>query len=326
MKRKALIVAGIVFGAISALTASGFSQEEEVAKFPSRALTYIQPFVAGTPADLAMRLISKEAEKFLGQPVVVLNKPGAAGTIGVAAVATAKPDGYTIGNTPHSPMFVVPHLEKVPYHPVKDFRMIMQFAAYNMAVGVKADSPFKSFKDLIEFARQNPKKLTYGTTGTNSMQFIIMEQIAKREKIQLTHIPFKGTAEALAALLGGHVLFATGDFIYSLIEAGQIRLLLLLREEKAAEYPETPILKDFGYDLPVPTFICVAGPRGIPDGIVRKIEDSFTRAMKAPAFIKGMREEFRLPIVYRGSKDLGEYVAHNYEFYGKILKEMGMTK
>jgi len=133
-------------------------------------------------------------------------------------------------------------------------------------------------------------------------------------------------AEAVGALLGGHVLFATGDFIYSLIEAGQIRLLLLLREEKAAEYPEITILKDFGYGLPVPTFICVAGPKGIPDGIVRKIEDSFTGAMKAPAFIKGMREEFRPPIVYRGSKDLGEYVANNYEFYGKILEEMGMTR
>ena len=299
--------------------------QDEVSKFPTRPVTYIQPFPAGVPADLAMRLISKEAEKFLGQPIVVVNKPGAVGTIGVAAVATANPDGYTIGNTPHSPMFVVPHLEKLPYHPARDFKMIMQFAAFNMGIIVKSDSAFKSFKDLINFARQNPKKLTYGTAGTNSMQFIIMEQIAKREKVQITHIPFKATNEAQTALLGGHILFAAGDFNFSLVEAGQVRLLLLFREERAAEYPDTPIVKDMGYDFPIPTFICAAGPKGLPDGIVKKLEDAFTRATKEPAFAKGMKD-LRLPIVYRNSRDLNTYVTHNYETYGRMLKDLGLIK
>lgn len=304
----------------------GYCQEEEIAKYPSRPISYIQPFTAGVPADLAIRLISKEAEKILGQPIVVVNKPGAAGTIGVAAIAAAKPDGYTIGNAPHSPMIVVPHLEKVPYHPVKDIKMIMQFGAFNMGVIVKSDSPFKSFKDLIDFARQNPKKLTYGSAGVNSMQFIIIEQIAKKEKIQITHIPFKATGEAQTALLGGHILFAAGDFNYSLIEAGQARVLFLFREERAAEYPDTPVLKDLGYDYPFPTFICAAGPKGTPDGIVRKLEDAFSKAMKEPSFIKGMKEDLRLPIVYRGSKELGDYVAYSYETYGRMLKELGLMK
>ena len=304
----------------------GYSQEEEVAKYPSRPITYIQPFTAGVPADLAIRLISKEAEKILGQPIVVLNKPGAAGTIGVAAIAASKPDGYTIGNAPHSPMIVVPHLEKVPYHPVKDIKMIMQFGAFNMGVIVKSDSPFKTFKDLIDFARQNPKKLTYGTAGANSMQNIIMEQIAKKENVQITHIPFKATGEAQTALLGGHILFAAGDFNYSLIESGQARVLFLFREERAAEYPDAPILKDFNYEFPFPTFICAAGPKGIPDGIVRKLDDAFAKAMKQPSFIKGMKEDLRLPIVYRGSKELSDYVANSYEVYGRMLKEMGLMK
>jgi tripartite-type tricarboxylate transporter receptor subunit TctC len=304
----------------------GYPQEEDIAKYPSRPISYIQPFTAGVPADLAIRLISKEAEKILGQPIVVVNKPGAAGSIGVAAIAASKPDGYTIGNTPHSPMIVLPHLEKVPYHPVNDFRMIMQFAAFNMGVIVKSDSPFKGFKDLITFARQNPKKLTYGTAGANSMQNIIMEQIAKKENVQITHIPFKATGEAQTALLGGHILFAAGDFNYSLIESGQARVLFLFREERAAEYPDAPILKDFNYEFPFPTFICAAGPKGIPDGIVRKLDDAFAKAMKQPSFIKGMKEDLRLPILYRGSKELNDYVAYSYESYGKMLKEMGLMK
>ena len=304
----------------------GYPQEEDIAKYPSRPISYIQPFTAGVPADLAIRLISKEAEKTLGQPIVVVNKPGAAGSIGVAAIAASKPDGYTIGNTPHSPMIVLPHLEKVPYHPATDFKMIMQFAAFNMGVIVKSDSPFKGFKDLINFARQNPKKLTYGTAGANSMQNIIMEQIAKKENVQITHIPFKATGEAQTALLGGHILFAAGDFNYSLVESGQAKVLFLFREERAAEYPDAPILKDFNYEFPFPTFICAAGPKGIPDGIVRKLDDAFAKAMKQPSFIKGMKEDLRLPILYRGSKELNDYVAYSYESYGKMLKEMGLMK
>ncbi|OGP55225.1 MAG: hypothetical protein A2162_06505 [Deltaproteobacteria bacterium RBG_13_52_11b] len=317
---------GVVALFLLLLAGSGYAQDEEAAKYPNRPVTFIQPFSAGAPADLTIRLVSKEAEKSLGQTIIVVNKPGGSGTIGVAAIASAKPDGYTIGNAPHSPMFVVPHLEKVPYHPVKDIRMIAQFAAFNMGVSVRSDSPIKSFQDLIDFARQNPKKLTYGTAGANSMQFIIMEQIAKREKVQITHIPYKSTAESQTALLGGHILFAAGDFNYPLIEAKQIRLVVLFREESKEQYPGVPALKDLGYDFPTPMPMCVAGPKGIPEGIVKKLEEAYTKAVKAPAFIKGMKEDLHLPIVYRNSKELAEYTANHYEAYGKILKEMGLTK
>jgi tripartite-type tricarboxylate transporter receptor subunit TctC len=142
--------------------------------------------------------------------------------------------------------------------------MIMQIGAFNMGVIVRSDAPFKSFKDIVAYARQNPNKVTYGTAGTNSMQNILMEQIAKKEKVQITHIPFKATVEAQTALLGGHVLFAAGDFNYSLFESGDVRLLVLLKEERSVEYPKIPLLKDIGYDIPFPTFMTVSGPKGIP--------------------------------------------------------------
>ena len=307
------------------LVGPGYAQDEDAAKFPSRPVTFIQPFSAGAPADLTIRLISKEAEKFLGQPIVVANRPGGSGAIGVAAIASARPDGYTIGNAPHSPMFVAPYLQKVPYHPVKDLKMIMQFAAFNMGVSVRSYFSINSFQELIEYARRNPKKLTYGTAGANSMQFIVLEQIAKKEKVQITHVPFKATADSQTALLGGHILFAAGDFNYPLIETKKLKLLILFREESKEQYPGIPALKDLGYEFPTPMPMVVAGPRGIPEGIVKKLEEAYTKAIKTPAFVKGMKEDLHLPIVYRNSQELAEYTAYNYEAYGKMLKEMGLT-
>ncbi len=320
------LIKGFLIGMVPVfcLAQSGYAQDEEVTRFPSRPITFIQPFLAGSPADNAIRLLSKEAEKFLGQSIIVVNKPGASGVIGVAAIASAKPDGYTIGNAPQTPMFVAPHLEKVPYHPVNDIKMIMQFGSFTMGLGVRFDSSIKSFQELIDYARQNPAKLTYGTSGANSMQSIILEQIAKKEKVQFTHVPFKSTVQSQTALLGGHVLAVAGDFNYRLIDAKQIRLLTLFREERAAEFPQTPILRDVGYDFPIPMMVNVAGPKGIPEGIVRKLEDAFTKAMKEPAFVKETKD-LRFPIVYRNSSDLNAYVAHNYATYGRMLKDMGLT-
>jgi tripartite-type tricarboxylate transporter receptor subunit TctC len=304
----------------------GYSQDGEVAKYPNRPINFIVPNPAGGPSDLVMRLLGKEAEKYLGQPVVVVNKPGAALALGVATIASAKADGYTIGFAPHSALFVVPHFEKVPYHPLKDLRYIVGISAITMGIVVKDDSPFKSFKDLIAFARQNPKKVTYGDAGTNSLQNIITEQIGKKEKVVFTHIPYKGTAEWQTALLGGHLFMGVGQFTYSMLEAKQIRLLLLLKEERSTEYPQAPVLKDLGYDIPCPMIFNVVAPKGIPDGIAKKLEEAYSKAIKEPAFAKRMKEDFREPIAYRNSKELTDYVTHSYEVWEKYLIEMGVTK
>ena len=307
-------------------TAWGYCQDEDVARYPSRPINFIMPLPPGDAMDLLHRLLAKEVEKYLGQPVVIVNKPGGALSIGLAAVATAKPDGYTIGFGGHSALFVVPHLEKVPYHPLKDLRYIVQIGAVITGVVVKADSSFKTFKDLIAFARQNPKKVTYGVTGTTSMQNIIMEQIAKKEKVQLSPIPFKGTAEWQTALMGGHLFAGAGTFHYSTLESGQLRLLLLFVEEKSTDYPQVPVLKELGYDIPCPMLINVVAPKGISDGIAKKLEDAYSKAMKEPEFVRKVKEELHQSIGYRNSKELTDYVTHSHEVWERYLKEAGLIK
>jgi tripartite-type tricarboxylate transporter receptor subunit TctC len=319
-KSRTFVLAGLAF--ILLFANGGLSQEV----YPSRPVTFIVPFPPGGSTDLGYRLLTKETEKHLGQPIVVVNKPGGGGTVGVSAIASAKPDGYTIGQSPSGGFLaIMPHIEKIPYHPIKDLRYIMQFAELNFGVLVKADSSFKSFKDLISYARQNPKKLTYGTNAPNSISNLIMEQIAKKEGVQITHIPFKGSAEYQTALLGGHVLFVVGEFNYSYLEGGQARVLLFLGEKCSEEYPQVPVVKDLGYDIPCPVYNGVAGPKGLPDEIVRKLGEAFTKGTKEPAFVKGMKD-LHVTVFHRNSKELTDWAAYNYELFGKILKEMGLVK
>jgi len=303
--------------------------EEKTPKFPIRPMNFICPFVAGSTADITARLISKNAEKFLGQTIVVVNKTGASGTIGIAAIASAKPDGYTFGYTSPSGMLVSPFVEKFPYDPLKDFQQIIQYSEATFAIYVRGDSPFKDFKELVAYARQNPNKLTYCTSGALSIAHVTMVQVAKKENLKFNHIPFKGGPEYQAALLGGHVDFVAGDFNYSLVEAGQIRLLALMGENLRPEYPKIPTLKSLGYDSPdvppAPIYQNIAGPKGMPHEVVIKLEEAFTLATKEPAFINGLKE-IRFPVVYRNSKDMTDYMANYYEFYRKMVTEMGLGK
>lgn len=323
LQRNALTVLTILYLLVAGPV---WAEEQDFSKYPSRPITCIIPFSPGGSADLALRLLSKELEKSLGQPFVVVNKPGAGGSIGVSAVAVAKPDGLTIGQSPGgAPLFVMPFVEKLPYHPVKDLRYIVQFVDLSFGVVVKADSPFKTFNDLIVAARKSPGKITYGTNAPLSISNLVMEQVAKKEKVQFTHIPFKSSPEYLAAVLGDHVTFSAGDFNYALLEAGQVKLLAFLSEKAPPEYAQIPTLKELGYDIPCPVFLGILGPKGLPDEIVRKLEDAFSRALKEPAVIKGLAE-LHLTIVYRNSKDLTEYVSRNYDAFGQMLKGMGLTK
>ena len=299
--------------------------QEDVAKFPSRPITYIVCVPPGGPTDLMHRLLAKEAEKFLKQPVVIANKPGGALMIGTAAMTSSKPDGYTVGHYGAGSQLLVPLLEKVPFHPMKDMMPIIQFSgSLYFGIGGKGDSPYKSFKDLVAYARQNPKKLTFGTTGANSWGFFLTEYLARFEKVQFTHIPFKGTTEVEPAILGGHIDFGAGDFSYPLVESGQIKLFLLFSEIHNPTRPEIPLLKEL-YGIPMASGMSVGTRRGVPAGILAKLEDAFTRATKEPTFISGMKK-IDMPIIYRNQKDADKFYTDMFGLFEKMVKEIGVSK
>ena len=298
-------------------TSYGPTQASEI-NYPTRPVTFIIPLPPGGNSEIAIRLIIRQAEKHLGQAIVPINKPGGALTIGIAEIARAKPDGYTTGFSAFGPMTVTPFLQKIPYHPVNDFKQIMQFGSFNVGLTVHADSSFKSLDDLVAYARHSQKKMTFGSVATG-LNPTIMKKIAEKERIEFTAMPFASAGPAEVALLGKHVDMVAGDFSPAFIEAGQTRLLVVFRDERSEEYPDVPFLKELGYNIPCRLFMGIHGPKGIPEIAVRKLEDAFTKGMKEPEFVKGMKE-LRLPIFYRNSNDLGDYVAAGYEIYKEFLK------
>jgi tripartite-type tricarboxylate transporter receptor subunit TctC len=321
-KLKIFILLCLAFSLL--FVALGYPQEAEIAKYPKQPVTCIVPLPPGGPTDLAVRLICKPAEKYLGQPIVILNKPGGQMTIGTAAIAAAKPDGYTIGWTPFGAFFWTPFMQKLPYHPVKSFTQIMQFGELVLGIVVKVGGPFNNFKDFITYARQNPKKLTISCSGLRQPNYFIMQQIAKKEEVEFTYIPTSGEPENYRNLLGEHALATLSTPNYPLIEAGQVKLILLFGGP-SSHLPGVPTLKSLGYDIPYPTMFNICAPKGIPKGIVKKIEDAFTKAMKEPEFIQGMAN-LRFPIIYRNSKELSDYVSNTVDTVKRVIKDVGIPE
>src|SRR2546421_6628471 len=174
--------------------------------FPAKPITLICPWPAGGTTDTHLRKFAEIAQKYLGQPVVVENRPGGGGMIGPAQMARlARPDGYTLSQLPIT-AYRLPHQRPVDWDPLKDFSYIIGITGYTFGVVVRADSPFKSFGDLIEYARANPGRLSYGTPGSGTSPHLLMEEVAMKANVQLLHAPFKDFADSSQALLGGHIM------------------------------------------------------------------------------------------------------------------------
>jgi tripartite-type tricarboxylate transporter receptor subunit TctC len=216
-----------------------------VAGYPERSITILVGFAPGGSMDLSARALARSAEKILGQPIMIENKTGGTGTVALAALLSQKQDGYTLCATPSSVLIRVSQMQQVPFKPLKSFHPIIGFAEPLLGIVVKNDSPWKNMKDLTNDAKKNPGKLKYATTGIGSTTHAAVDEIAAADKLQLIHVPYKGSVEALTSLLGGHVDFAslTSELAAS-VKSGQTRLLATMSEKRSPKFPAVPTLKE----------------------------------------------------------------------------------
>jgi tripartite-type tricarboxylate transporter receptor subunit TctC len=304
------------------LMASGaFAQD-----YPTKPITLIVPWPAGGSTDISMRAIADSASKVLGQPIAVDNKAGGGGTVGPATMAAAsKPDGYTIAQLPIT-VFRLPLMQEVSWDPSKDFSYIIHLTGYTFGVTTSSESQFKTWKDVVDYAKANPGKVTYATPGTGTSLHVGMEQIATMAGIKLTQVPFKGGAETNAAVLGQHtVLQADSTGWKPLVDAGKLRLLMVWTAVRSPNYPDVPTLKELGYPMVYDSPFGIGGPKGMDPKIVAKLHDAFKKAIEDPAVIATLAKYDMVPN-YKNTEDYKKFVVEVTESERKVIEGLGLGK
>ena len=314
---KTMLLCGILFFSIPALL---HSQE-----YPTKSINTLITFSPGGSADPSMRLLASKTEKFLGQPFIISNNGGGGGSVAMAILAKEKPDGYHLAGCSSTSLIRIPQFRTVPYK-LEDFVPIMHFGAPPSGLVVKADSPWKTLKEFVEYAKKNQGKVTYSSMGIGSPMHLAMEYIAKQEGIQWTHVPYSGSGPAFLALLGGHVTAQSGSSeSFPHVREGTIRLLAIHHEKRFKSFPDVPTFRELGYDFINESVFMFAAPKGTPPSIVKKLDEAFRKGMEDPEFIQTM-EKLEIVVSYRNSEDTKKYLEDAYVRLGRMIRELKLPK
>lgn len=324
MKREVRVLMKVLCLSIVLVTLLGGVSE---AAWPERPITMIYNVAAGGGGDLSSRALAQYAEKSLGVPFIVVNKVGASGALGTGLVANAKPDGYTIGQTSFGPLAQVPHVQDVPYDPLRSFDYLMGYGQFMFGILVRDDSPFKTFNDFIMYAKNNPGKIKISHYGKVSPHTLALKPIAQSQQIKWSTVIFKGSGPAMTALLGGHVDACSNiaDVAMPHIKAGSVRLLASVSPERWKWVPDVPTVKELGYDVAVTSYFALGAPQGLPAPVLAKLRSVFKEAMSDPEFMKIM-DNYYISAKYISPEDYQKLVEDGYKEYGKLIRELGLHK
>ena len=307
---------------LAALAGLAFALAAHAQQFPSKPVTLIVPWPAGGSSDIYFRKLGEIAAKHLGQPLVIENRPGGSGMNGPATMAkTARPDGYTISQLTIT-AFRVPHMQKVDWDPIHDFSYIIGLAGYTFGVVVRADSPFKTFQDLIAFARANPGKLSYATPGTGTSLHLAMEEVAAKVGVQFLHVPFKGYGDGAIALMGGHVMVQVDSTGWAKqVDSGAQRLLATLGDKRTRW--GAPTVKELGVDTVSNSPYGLVGPKGLPREVVKVLHDAFKKSLDDPEYAK-MLAQLDQPAWYQSSDDYARWAVDMFRAERATIERVGL--
>jgi tripartite-type tricarboxylate transporter receptor subunit TctC len=317
-RRTALALTGT---AVTGLTRPATAQ----ARFPTRPIHMLLPFSPGGPTDVQMRVLCDLAGKRLGQPVALEHRIGAGGVLGAQMLAAgAQSDGYTLAQMPVTVLRVPLMSARPPFDPLTDFSWVIQLTGYLFGVVVRADAPWKSFREVLDAAKAHPGRIVYGTPGAATTPHVIMEQIAAREEIAWVQLPFRGTSETLETLLAGRIDAAADASGWApQVREGRLRLLCTWGAERAKRFPDAPTLREVGFDIIATSPYGVAGPKGMDAHVVQVLHDAFKDALYDPAHV-AVLDRFDMHIAYLGSEDYAAAVRRQYEAERDAVRRLGL--
>jgi tripartite-type tricarboxylate transporter receptor subunit TctC len=305
-----MLLAGFIF----------FSSMGQALDFPKKPIVVIVPYMAGGTTDIATRALAEAAKKHFGQPVIVENRPGGGSAVGVGSIVGKEPDGYLVSVAVEG-LHRTSYMNKLSFDTVKDVTPIIQFCGYIFGIWVRADSPFKTLKDLVDYAKANPGKISYMASGIGGGGHIATEELAYYAGIKFTLVPSKGDAEATTALLGGHIdVGACTSGLVPLLRAGKVRLLAIYTEKRAEMLPDVPTVAECGYKVIHNNPITVLGPKGMPKNIVKALHDGFRKAIDEPSF-RATLEKYEMPVMYKNTEDCAKDWAEAYVRAGEQVRK-----
>lgn len=308
--------------ALAFVTGLLWSSEVSWAAYPDKPITMIVPFPAGGRTDLTARVVAQHLPKYLGQTVVVVNKPGAGGVLGAKEVATARPDGYTLGL--FSTAVVTAQYTVATPTNLNDYVAVSVVNIDPMALAVKYDAPWKTLADLVSYSRKNPDKLRVGMIPGASAQ-IFAGGFAKAANVKIVNVPFKGDADGVTALAGGHIEahVAVPVSYKALADAKKVRILGVASESRSTLYNDIPTFRENGVDLVIGSFHIVFAPKGTPAEIPAKLADALAKTMKEAELTKQMSSA-NLGVAYMNQADTAKFLARQDELYRRLIDELGM--
>jgi tripartite-type tricarboxylate transporter receptor subunit TctC len=293
--------------------------------YPSKPIRIVIPFPPGNTTDIMSRLIAPKMSERLGQQVIVENRPGAAGMLGLDLVAKAPPDGYTIACVQGGNMVVLPHTSRnVPYDPLRDFAPIAVTTTNYLAIVANPDAPFKSIGEMVAYAKANPGRLTVATNGEGGFPHLAFEQLRTMAGIQYTHVPYKGSTAIATDIIGGQVQ-AGIDGITGMtphIKSGRLRILATTNKTRPALWPDTPVAAEDVPGYESGGWFGYAAPAATPREIVLRLNEEINRAIKSPEVSEKL-VGLGLIIVTEPPEFFAALLKSDFEKYGKLVKDIG---
>lgn len=307
----------------AAVLASTLFAASALAAFPDKPVTLIVGFNAGGQTDVQARALANAASKHLGQPIVVMNKPGMAATLGPAQMAAnSPPDGYTLAVLPAT-LTRIPHMQSVKYDPRTDFTYILKATSYNFGVIVKADSPFQTIGQLLEHARANPGTMAYGASGVGGTPHIAIERMARIAGVKMNMIPFTGAAPIYQNILGGHITFAAEGGFGAMVDSGRMRVLSVFSKERLPGRPAVPTMREQKIDVVAESWWGIGGPKGMDPAVAAKLHDAFQKALKDPEFTRILTQNDQV-ITYLNGADFQASVVKEFADEERYVREFNL--
>lgn len=318
--RRSLLAAAV---SLAAFAAAHTRAQADEAPFPRRPLSLWVPWTAGGGTDLTLRLLAELAGNELGQRIVIENRGGAGGTLAMPILQQAQPDGYTLAQMPQ-PVFRAPFTQKVTWDPIRDTTPILQVSGVTFGLLVPMDSPLHSVADLLAYAAAQPGQLTLATNGVGTTPHVVLDALFAKHGLSFIHVPYKGAAEQMIGLSSGQIMAGVNANSFApYVDSGRLRLLATFGAKRSKRWPEVPTMSELGHGIVAMSPYGLAGPRGMPEPVVRRLHDAFKTALFDARHIAELGR-YDQDVAYLDSADYGRAMREAYATEKRTVERLGL--